>query len=949
MKRRPENLAPVVMACARARRSSRKLRRAASCFGLAAALGPALAAAAQAANECGAPVGSPPSVVCAPAADAFPGGVVYAVPDLTITVTDGVVIDTGTAAGEQAGVSSGGNGDFGDLALTIGSATGPGVVIRTDGADAEGVFAVSLGGAVTVASHADITTIGLDAEGINVRSAAGSIDVEALGAIATTGASAQGILANSTSGDIRIDLRGAIATSGQVADGILAVTQTGDVAITTDGAVLTSGRSAFGVFGFSTAGSTTIRSNGTIATAGSQSIALAARGAAGIDIGVSGDILTAGQQATGIDAFSSGGDVTIAVDGTIATSGRDSIAIAGASGSGSVAIDVAGEVLGGHGNGKGVLVAGGARADLRVAVGARISALSDFAVESRGDPLIVTNFGAIDGFVKLGDGADVFDNRAPGVWNLRRFADSDGDGRRDREFVAIADFGAVGGDDIVLNAGTLRLAEVRGALSADPAGGAPGAAGIAADGVEQGFLTNLEQFHNAGLVTLQDGVAGDVLGITAGGAPGAAGAGAYRSEGGALALDVVLDDGSGGSDILVLDNARTGAGGATRLLVTQVGGIGAQTIGDGIRVISVGGASDPDAFVLGGPVIAGAYQYDLFEGNLAGSDESWYLRSRVFEGARDYAAISVAGLEGWHAGLDAPRQRLEAMRQEPEGRQLAALPGAVEISPGRGADAAGWVQMTTSAHDIARPDAAPFDLEMQQVIAGFDVGFDGLSGASDRLVLGGFAGYGDLSAAFDDGARAAFEVASVGAYASYARGPFTLDAMGKFDRLDGAYESIVVRDGNLDLPVFGAAMESGYRLDLPAAGLYLQPRLALAYAHAGGASLVDDSGARIDLDAADSLRGSAGARIGRELAADNGAATGSFHLDLAVTREFLGRTAAQVSGLDLAQQAPATSVTIGGGFDIALAQPGVTLNFDVDYRMGDAEGLAAIGGIRFAW
>lgn len=931
------------------RQSPRKLRRAASGICLAFTLGGAPIDAALAANECGTPAAAPLIVVCAPAADAFPGGVLYVVPDLTIVVTDGVVIDTGSAAGEQAGLSSGGNGDFGDLTLIVGTTTGGGIAISTDGADAEGIFAISLGGAIAVTSHADITTGGVDAEGINVRSAAGNIAVEAIGAVATAGGSAQGILANSTSGDIRIGVNGRITTSGQVADGILAVTQSGDVAITTNGAVQTSGRSAFGIFGFSAAGDTTIRANGTIATSGSQSIALAARGGAGVDVGVSGAILTGGQQATGIDALSSGGDVTIVVDGTIETSGRDSIAIAAASGQGGVAIDIAGEVLGGHGNGKGVLVASGARADLRVAPGARIGALSDFAVESRGDPMVIANSGTVDGFVKLGDGADVIENLTSGVWNLRRFADSDGDGRRDRESVALADFGAVGGDDVFLNAGALRLAEVRGALSADPAGEAPSTPGIAAEGVEQGFLTNLELFRNAGLVTMQDGVAGDLLGITAAGAPGALGAGEYRSEGGALALDVVLDDGSGGSDVLLLDNARTGAGGATRLLVTQVGGIGAQTRGDGIRVIAVGETSDPDAFVLHAPVIAGGYRYDLFEGNLAGSDESWYLRSREFDGARDYPAITVAGLEGWHAGLDAPRRRLQAMRQEPGDRQLAGLHGAVDAPPGRDADASGWIQMTASGYDVARQDAPAFDLEMQQVTAGFDVSFDALSGAADGLVLGGFASYGDLSAAFDDNARAAFEVLSAGAYASYAHGPFTLDATGKFDRLDGSFSSVAVRGGDLDLQVFGAAMEAGYRLDLPAPGFFLQPRLELAYAQAGGASLVDTSGARIDLDPAESLRGRAGARMGRELVSDTGAAKGAFHLDLAVTREFLGRTAAQVSGLDLEQQGPETSVEIGGGFDIALRQPGVTLNLDVDYRMGDAEGLAAVGGIRISW
>src|SRR5690606_4870848 len=121
---------------------------------------------------------------------------------------------------------------------------------------------------------------------------------------------------------------------------------------------------------------------------------------------------------------------------------------------------------------------------------------------------------------------------------------------------------------------------------------------------------------------------------------------------------------------------------------------------------------------------------------------------------------------------------------------------------------------------------------------------------------------------------------------------------------------------------------SGYRFDLTPDGLYLQPQAQLSYAHAGDDSFTDDSGVKIKLEEADSLRGRLGARIGQELRTTAGAAAepvrGNFYLEAAVNQEFLGETEAKVSGLTLEQELPETTFEIGAGIDIALPKDGIS-------------------------
>lgn len=118
---------------------------------------------------------------------------------------------------------------------------------------------------------------------------------------------------------------------------------------------------------------------------------------------------------------------------------------------------------------------------------------------------------------------------------------------------------------------------------------------------------------NQGQVALANSRTGDVLTVS----------GDYAG-GGTLALDVVLGDSSSAADHLVVQG-DTGAT-PTTLAISNLGGAGAATSGDGILVVQVGGTSAANAFALPAPgyTDVGGFRYQLAQ---VGSN--WYLQAKA--------------------------------------------------------------------------------------------------------------------------------------------------------------------------------------------------------------------------------------------------------------------------------------------------------------------------------
>lgn len=106
--------------------------------------------------------------------------------------------------------------------------------------------------------------------------------------------------------------------------------------------------------------------------------------------------------------------------------------------------------------------------------------------------------------------------------------------------------------------------------------------------------------------------------------------GNYIGLGGRLLLNTVLAGDGAPSDKLVIQSGT--ASGSTSLGITNTGGGGALTTGDGILVVeATGGATTAaGAFSLAGRAAAGAFEYQLYRGGVtAGTEENWYLRNFV--------------------------------------------------------------------------------------------------------------------------------------------------------------------------------------------------------------------------------------------------------------------------------------------------------------------------------
>lgn len=161
-------------------------------------------------------------------------------------------------------------------------------------------------------------------------------------------------------------------------------------------------------------------------------------------------------------------------------------------------------------------------------------------------------------------------------------------------------YGAVTGD--VANQGVLAVANAMAAFSDGPGGN------FSVGG----------QLVNAGLVQIGGGgQVGNTLTV-----------GSYHGAGGAIALNTYLGGDGSPSDRLIINGGV--ATGSTPLLITNVGGPGAATPGNGIQVVSAinGATTAANAFDTPQPLLVGPYRYTLHRGTRDASDpESWYLRT----------------------------------------------------------------------------------------------------------------------------------------------------------------------------------------------------------------------------------------------------------------------------------------------------------------------------------
>ncbi|WP_126977012.1 autotransporter outer membrane beta-barrel domain-containing protein, partial [Saezia sanguinis] len=571
-----------------------------------------------------------------------------------------------TGAGIGTGISMQGAGS-----QTLNNAAN--ITVTGTNTSSAGINATSSGGSnIALASTG---TIQSSRYGIYAQLVDGTLTIDNQGAISSTGG--MGISASASgTGAVTVGNTAAISTTARAID---TLTSSGSLEVINTGILTVTGTDSAGIYAQSQDGATTVTHSGGITTADGRGIH--ARSTSGeVTVNASGDITT-GQATTtthnhGIDAGSTSGKVTVNFDnGTIKvvgtnTGGGNSIGIAAwdtgstnsavqaainlgtnatvdategvwalqirSNGTGEINIASGAQVLGGTGGGIHITGTGTAAAVHDINNAGTINAMNDRAISSQGpDGTVVTiqNSGTIEGYITDNNADLNFHNQAAGLWDLRRFSDTDLDGIRDTKSVAISDFGSGTNTFINQTGATLRLATISGETTTVTTGEyvPVGALSSSNTGIVHGQLLNLNSFENAGTIDLSaNGLAGDVLVITGGTTPGSYGSGQYISNGGNLRIDTVLNQGDASSlsDILVLDDAILGSG-ATKIHVNPVvGSPGGLTTGDGIKVVEVTGTSDAGSFALGAPLTYGAYEYILANGTGANT-QNWYLQNSL--------------------------------------------------------------------------------------------------------------------------------------------------------------------------------------------------------------------------------------------------------------------------------------------------------------------------------
>lgn len=497
----------------------------------------------------------------------------------------------------------------------------------------------------------------------------------------------------------------------------------------------------------------------------------------------------------------------------------------GNAGTGRTAVEILGRVEGGAGDVPsgafgpqgGVIFDTVTGAALTIGRSGSVSALNDRAIADvdgfRYTPvaggLDVENQGRLTGFVEFGGGDDTM--RSSGTWVLRNYADSDGDGRRDRVGDVTAAFG--GGTDRLINSGTMVLASLAG-------------------GGDRLSFTGLETFVNAGRLSLSDAdgggaglVAGDLVSFD----------GDYVGQGGTLVFDSEIGGPGAATDRL---RVAGDVSGTTRVEIIATGRPGVPDA-EGLLLIEVGGTSEEGAFALDSarPVEAGAFVLDLARGTPGdAADQNWYLRtsSTFGSGAAIYESAPTLVLDTF-GRLPSHDQRMgRGSAERPDGQRS-------------------WTRIASRRYDVtperstagARRDTDHTELQLGLELARIEaaaghwiLGVTGQYGRSDATVTNAV-GQGSIEA----------RGGGVGATATwYGLGGTYADLQLQVNRisLDLASASQGTLAEGVDATLLTPSIEVGHRLPVGSHGALI-PQGQISHSWFRSHRFTDDRGVSVDL------------------------------------------------------------------------------------------------------
>ena len=506
----------------------------------------------------------------------------------------------------------------------------------------------------------------------------------------------------------------------------------------------------------------------------------------------------------------------------------------------------------------------------------------------------IDNKNLVTGKVTLGNLADSFTNESGAKWNTAGGTN---------------DFGA--GVDSVSNSGRVIAA---------------GAAGTA----ETTNFNNLESFSNAGLLTLSDGGASSDKAFVSGNFIGA---------GGVLALDTVLGSDGSITDLLQVGGNSTGA---SLIHINNVGGAGALTHGNGIRVVDVqGGTSAAGAFSLDAPVASGLFDYRLYQNGLSNTDGDWYLRSTVNSTVAAVIAAPAAAEDVSLTFLGTLHERVGEQEQANRRQQAGTLAGAM------------WSRLIgkTSSETLTGPTVG--DLDSSSNLTGMQTGLDVLrskNAAGSTTVAGLFGGYA-WDQAMVSGGSLNTEGWLGGVYAThFSSAGWYSDAV-----LQGSWFDVAANGGrgavNSTSKGWLASLEMGLPIALGNQGSAFEPQAQLIYS----STQIDSSDVAYSFDRQDSVIGRVGFRL--KGTHDNGDGNNGRRF---MTGYLKANLWSNFSGDDASSTVNSALVDVSGKSLWADAGLGLTMqasenselfaDADFEYGLDQAySALTAKAGVKWAW
>ena len=365
-----------------------------------------------------------------------------------------------------------------------------------------------------------------------------------------------------------------------------------------------------------------------------------------------------------------------------------------------------------------------------------------------------------------------------------------------------------------------------------------------------GFDQTIASINNAGALRLSG--ANTTLTAT----------GNYVGSGGTVYVNAALGDDSSATERLIVNG---GTSGTSSLVVTNVGGTGAQTI-DGIKVIDVGGASNGTFSLVGDyvfegdqAVVGGAYAYRLYQGTESVADGDWYLRSKLIDSGPLYAP--TVPLYENYANVLQSFNELGTLQQRVGSRKT--LNGGEPANADKGAI---WARMDASQ--------AKFEPDVSTTGASYDVttwrlqaGLDGLLHESEAgaLVAGVNGQFGtissDISSIYGTGSIDALGFGVGGTLTWYGASGLYVDGQAQLTKYEADIVSDTIGttlvDGN-DAYGYGLSIEAGQKIGL-GANWSLTPQAQLAYSSVRFSDFTDRYDGKVSLsDGGDTLVGRLG-------------------------------------------------------------------------------------------